>query len=83
MQKILDESGRKSNKILADKGIEFYNTSKKLWFQDNDREMHSTHNEGKSVVVERIIRTLKKKVYKIYKYMTSVSNRPKCCLGLI
>ena len=33
-------------------------------------EMHSMHNEGKSVVTERFIRTLKNK---IYKYMTSVS----------
>ena len=33
-------------------------------------EMLSTHNEGKSVVVERFIRTLKTK---IYKYMTSIS----------
>ena len=32
--------------------------------------MYSTHNEGKSVVVERFIRTLKGK---IYKYMTSIS----------
>ena len=32
--------------------------------------MHSTHNEGKSVFVERFIRTLKGK---IYKYMTSIS----------
>ena len=32
--------------------------------------MYSTHNEGKSVVVERFIRTLKNK---IYKYMTSIS----------
>ena len=32
--------------------------------------MHSTHNEGKSVVVERFITTLKNK---IYKYMTSIS----------
>ena len=32
--------------------------------------MYSTHNEGKSVVGERFIRTLK---YKIYKHMTSVS----------
>ena len=30
--------------------------------------MYSTHNEEKSVVVERFIRTLKNK---IYKYMTS------------
>ena len=32
--------------------------------------MYSTHNEEKSVVAERFIRTLKNK---IYKYMTSVS----------
>ena len=36
----------------------------------NDIELYSTHNEGKSVVTERFIRTLKSK---IYKYMTSVS----------
>ena len=32
--------------------------------------MYSTRKEGKSVVAERFIRTLKKKVYK---YMTSIS----------
>ena len=32
--------------------------------------MYSTHNEGKSVVTERFIKTLKGK---IYKYMTSIS----------
>ena len=36
----------------------------------NDIEIYSTHNEGKSVVAERFIRTLK---YKIYKYITSLS----------
>ena len=34
--------------------------------------MYSTYNEGKSVVAERVIRTLKTK---IYKYMTSVSKK--------
>ena len=32
--------------------------------------MYSTHDEGKSVIGERFIRTLKNK---IYKYMTSIS----------
>ena len=32
--------------------------------------MYSAHNEGKSVVTERFIRTLKTR---IYKYMTSIS----------
>ena len=42
----------------------------KPWLKDNEIEMYSTHNEGKSVVGERFIRTLKTK---IYEYMTSVS----------
>ena len=33
--------------------------------------MFSTHNEGKSVVTERFIKTLKSK---IFKHMTAVSN---------
>ena len=66
-QKILDKSGCKPNKIWVDKGSEFYNNSFKKWLKDNDIEMYSIHNEGKSVVAERFIRTLKTK---IYKYMT-------------
>ena len=37
--------------------------------KDNDIEMYLVHNEGKSIVAERFIRTLKTK---IYKYMTLV-----------
>ena len=66
----MKESNRKPNKIWVDKGSEFYNSSFKKWLKDNDIEMYSIHNEGKSVVAERFIRTLKTK---IYKYMTSVS----------
>ena len=42
----------------------------KKWLKDNDIIMHSIHNEGKSVVAERFIRTLKNK---IYKHMTAIS----------
>ena len=35
----------------------------KKWLKDNI-EMYSIHNEGKSVVAERFIRTLKTKIYK-------------------
>ena len=68
-QKVLDKSGRKPNKIWADKGSEFYNSFFKKWLKDNDIEMYSIHNERKSVVAERFITTLKTK---IYKHMTSV-----------
>ena len=69
-QSILNRSKRKPNKIWVDKGSEFYNDCFKKWLQDNDTVMNSTHNEGKSVVAERFIRTLKNK---ISKYMTSIS----------
>ena len=69
-QKIIDDSNLKSNKIWVDKGSEFYNRSMKSWLVKNYIEMYSTHNEGKSVIAERFIRTLKNK---IYKYMTSLS----------
>ena len=61
-QKILKEPSRKRNRIWVDKDSEFYTI--------DHIEMYSTHNEGKFVVSERFIRTLKNK---IYKYMISVS----------
>ena len=63
-------SGRNSNEIWIDKRSEFYNNSFKQWLKDNNIEMYSIQNEGKSVVAERFIRTLKNK---IYKYMTAIS----------
>ena len=54
-------SMRKPNKIWVDKSSEFYNSFFKKWLKDNDIEMYSTHNEGKSVVSEWFIRTLTKK----------------------
>ena len=58
-KEILGVSSRKPNKMWTDKGSPF--RSMKSWSQGN---------EGKSVVAERFIRTLKNK---IQKYMTSIS----------
>ena len=69
-QSILENSKRKANKIWVDQGSEFYSTHFKKWLKDNNIEMHSTHNQGKSVVAERFIRTLKNK---IYKHVTAIS----------
>ena len=63
-QSILKKSNRKPKKIWVDKGGEFYNNSFKKWLKDENIEMYSTHNEGKSAVAERFIRTLKSKIYK-------------------
>ena len=63
-QSILDNSKRKPNKIWIDQSSELYNTHLKNWLKDNNIEMYSIHYEGKSVVAERFIRTLKNKIYK-------------------
>ena len=62
--KIIKHSERKPNKISVDQGSEFYNNNFKKWLSDNNIIMCSTYNEGKSVVAERFIRTLKNKLYK-------------------
>ena len=62
--KIIKQSNIKPNKIWVDQGGEFYNHVFKRWLSNNDIIMYSTFNEGKSVVVERFIRTLKNKLYK-------------------
>ena len=62
--KIIKQSNRKPNKIWVGQGGEFYNNAFKKWLLDNDIIMYSVYNEGKSVVAERFIRTLKNKLYK-------------------
>ena len=69
-KKILDDSKRKPNKIRVNKVSGFYKNSLKKWLQDNNIVMYSTNKQGKSVIAERFIRTLKNK---IYEYMTAIS----------
>ena len=63
-QSILKKSNRKPNKIWVDQGSEFYSNVFKKFLKDNHISMYSIYNEGKSVVAERFIRTLKNKIYK-------------------
>ena len=70
-QKVISE-GRKPNKIWVDQGGEFCNNYFKRFLKINGIEMYSTCNEGKSVVAERFIKTLKNK---IVKHMTAVSKK--------
>ena len=54
--------------MWVEQGSEFYNSAFIKWLKD-DISLYSMHNEGKSVVAERFIRTLKSK---LYKHMTAV-----------
>ena len=57
-QKIISK-GCKPYKIRVDQGGEFYSKLFKRSLKINNIEMYSTCNEGKSVVAERFIMTLK------------------------
>ena len=69
LKKIFKGSNRKPNKIWVDNGREFYNNKFKNFLKNNDIEMYSAFNKGKSVVAERFIKTIKTK---IYRHMTTI-----------
>ena len=58
---------------MVDKRRQFYNKLLQEWLGNNDILMYSTHNEGKSVIAERFIKTLKSKIYK--KNVTANDNK--------
>ena len=68
-QKIIS-GRRKPNKIWVDQGDDFYNKLFKRFLNINNIEMCSAYKEGKSVVAEKFIRTLKNK---IFKHMAAIS----------
>jgi len=49
-------------KFWVDDGKEFWNTNVKSYLKDNNIVIYSTKNEGKSVIAERVIRTIKAKL---------------------
>ena len=61
---IVIESNLKPNKLSVDERRELYNKLIQGCLDNNYILMYSTHNEGKSVIVERFIKTLKTKIYK-------------------
>ena len=62
-QKIITKE-RKPNEIWVYQGGKFYNKLCTNFLKINNTEVYSTCNEGKSVLAERFIRTLKNKIFK-------------------
>ena len=54
----------KSHKLWVGQRSEFYNKLMQEWLDNNDILMHFTDYEGKSLINERFIKTLKVKIYK-------------------
>ena len=61
---IVSESNRKPNNLWNGHEGELCNKFIKKLLEDNDILMYSNHNEGKLVVADRFISTLKGKIYK-------------------
>ena len=61
---IINKSNRKPKKLWVDQGREFYYKLMQEWLKNNDILMYSAHNESKSIIAERFIKTLKAKIYK-------------------
>ena len=64
-KKIL-ESGRKPQKIQTDQGTEFFNKHFKDLMKEEEIQLYNTYNETKASIVERVIRTLKTRMWRYF-----------------
>ena len=53
---IIKVGGRKPSRLWVDKGTEFYNKTFKKNLEENNIHMHTTHNQGKAVMVKDLTR---------------------------
>ena len=65
-EKIFRESKRKPMKLWIDKGTEFYNKTVKKLLKENNIIIYSTENESKANMCERLNRSLKEIMWKIF-----------------
>ncbi|CAK1590049.1 unnamed protein product [Parnassius mnemosyne] len=66
MQSLLSESRRKPKNLQTDLGTEFYNDSFKNLMKNYNINHYSTYSVKKASIVERVIRTLKTHLYKMF-----------------
>ena len=64
--KVITASGRKPEKIMTDQGTEFLNKHFRALMKEEDIELYNTYNETKASIVERLIRTLKTKMWRYF-----------------
>ena len=60
------QSGRKPQKIQTDQGTEFFNKHFKYLMKEEEIQLYNTYNETKASVVERVIRTLKTRMWRYF-----------------
>ena len=64
--KVILSSGRKPEKIMTDQGTELFDKHFQALMKEVDIEVNSTYNETKASVVERLIRTLKTRMWRYF-----------------
>ena len=60
--------------MLIGEGSEFYNSSSKRWLKDNDIEINSKYNEGRSVVAEKIYQNFKEQNFQMGDIVNEYNN---------
>lgn len=66
MEDIFKESKRHCNNLNTDQGTEFYNVHFKKLLKKYNVNHYSTYTVKKAAIVERVIRTLKERLYKYF-----------------
>lgn len=66
MKIILEKDKRKPQNLQTDLGLEFYNYNFKNLLQKNNINHYSTYTIMKAAIAERVIRTLKEKLYLMF-----------------
>ena len=64
--KIILSSGRKPEKVMSDQGKEFFNRHFQALMKEEGIKLYNTYNETKASIVERLIRTLKTKMWRYF-----------------
>lgn len=66
MKKILESDVRRPKKLQTDAGKEFYNKKFQNLLQDYNITLYSTYTIVKAAMAERVIKTIKEKLYKMF-----------------
>jgi transposase InsO family protein len=64
--KLILSTGRKPEKVMTDQGTEFFNKHFQTLMKEKDINLYNTYNETKASIVERLIRTLKTRMWRYF-----------------
>jgi transposase InsO family protein len=64
--KLILSTGRKPEKVMTDQGTEFFNKHFQALMKEKDINLYNTYNETKASIVERLIRTLKTRMWRYF-----------------